>query len=75
MTYSWVMRQVVLPQAHLIAGLKLPSAKVVTVSMAAPLHNSPLIFQLLDAEIPHLRKIEFTILPAITLHNKTVQIR
>lgn len=50
-------------QSHLMPGLKAPSSMLVE-SIAAPLHNSPLIFQLLDADIPHFPNIEFNILPA-----------
>lgn len=61
------MWQVVEPQSHLMPGLSIAAEP-----MATPLHNSPLIFQLLDAEMLHLRKMEFKIFPAITVHIETV---
>lgn len=73
-TYNWVMWQMVAlrkEQSHLRAGLLFWSSKLIELSVAAPLHISPLIFHayvvaIFGGLILHCPNMEFNILAAIT---------
>ena len=62
-------------QRHLRAGLM--SFEVTESSIALPLHGSPVVFHVEDAETPHFWKIEFkalTVTHTPLISNKNVKV-